>query len=288
MAETYCGKSCAECEKKEQLNCKGCKYGPGRQFGGDCKLAKCVMEKGHETCDTCGFHENCSILRSRETMPEDRCRKLEAEAARKAEMAKQAPMLAKWLWLIFWLIIPNSAASILTNQTVVQYIPGLLLPGQIINIICVAVYGIALWKLSETEESYKKAGICRLISGAVGLGVSLAVVAAGVTETPPWTLLLTIPAAILGLVSEYNEYKGHAAILVGVDDELSEKWTTLWKWFIGLFLGMLGCIVVILILPILGLLALIGAAIGTLVVAVLKLVYLYRTAKFFREYSVAE
>ena len=49
MAETYCGKSCAECTKKEQLNCSGCKAGPGRQFGGDCELAKCVRDKGHET-----------------------------------------------------------------------------------------------------------------------------------------------------------------------------------------------------------------------------------------------
>ena len=50
MAETYCGKSCEECTKKEQLDCSGCKTGPGRQFGGDCELAKCVRDKGHETC----------------------------------------------------------------------------------------------------------------------------------------------------------------------------------------------------------------------------------------------
>ena len=52
MAETYCGKSCAECTKKEELNCMGCKTGPGRPFGGDCELAKCVRDKGHETCET--------------------------------------------------------------------------------------------------------------------------------------------------------------------------------------------------------------------------------------------
>ena len=30
MAETYCGKSCAECSKRDILNCPGCKAGPGR------------------------------------------------------------------------------------------------------------------------------------------------------------------------------------------------------------------------------------------------------------------
>ena len=79
MAETYCGKTCAECTKKEQLNCSGCKAGPGRQFGGDCELSKCVRDKGHETCDTCGFKGNCGTLRSRESMPDYRIRKIEAE-----------------------------------------------------------------------------------------------------------------------------------------------------------------------------------------------------------------
>ena len=55
MAETYCGKICAECAQKETLNCSGCKAGPGRQFGGDCKLAKCCRAKGHQECATCGF-----------------------------------------------------------------------------------------------------------------------------------------------------------------------------------------------------------------------------------------
>lgn len=47
---------------------------------------------------------------------------------------------------------------------------------------------------------------------------------------------------------------------------------------------MFGCIFVILITPVFGALALIGCAIGTLVVSILKLIYLYRTAVIFREY----
>ena len=279
MAETYCGKTCADCAQKEQLNCKGCKYGPGRRFGGDCKIAQCVMEKGHETCDTCVFHENCSILRKCEDMPEDRLRRIETEAARKAEAAKRAPLLGKWLWIIFWLIIPSSVASILTNQTVAQYLPGLNLPGEILNAVCCAVHGFSLLKLASTDERYKKAGIFILISGGISAVVA---VVAGITGE----VLLTILAAVVALVGEYNEYMGHSAVLDGVDNELSEKWAALWKWYIVLFLGMFGCILVMLILPILGALALIGAAIGLVVVGIKKLVYLYRTAKLFREFPV--
>ena len=70
MAETYCGKSCIECAKKEILNCPGCKAGPGRRFGGDCRLAQCTREKGHEACETCGFRGECSNLKRREEMPD--------------------------------------------------------------------------------------------------------------------------------------------------------------------------------------------------------------------------
>lgn len=76
----------------------------------------------------------------------------------------------------------------------------------------------------------------------------------------------------------------HSIVLTGVDNELSKKWEVLWKWYIGLFLGMFGCIIVMLIAPVLGAIAILGCAIGTIVVSILKLVYLYHTAKIFREY----
>ena len=48
-----------------------------------------------------------------------------------------------------------------------------------------------------------------------------------------------------------------------------------------------GCIFLALISAILGLLAILADAIGLLVVGIVKLVYLYRTAKRFREYQPA-
>ena len=283
MAETYCGKTCAECAMKEQLNCQGCKAGPGRRYGGDCELAKCVMEKGHETCATCSFMGTCSKQRACAGMPEERLRRREAEAARKEEVAQQAPILGKWLWIIFWLIIPNSIASVMTNQTMIQYFPELHFPGRILTAICSAVYGFSLLKLASVELSYKKAGIFVLITSAVSVLVALIT---GTAETPTWTLLLTIPAAIVALIGEYYVYHANAAVLEGIENELSEKWCKLWQWNIGLYLGLFGCVVIMLILPLLGALALLAAAIGLAVIGILQLVYLYRTAKVFREFEL--
>ena len=283
MAETYCGKTCAECTKKEQLNCSGCKVGPGRQFGGDCELSKCVRDKGHETCDTCSFKGNCGTLRSRESMPDYRIRKIEAEEQRKAAIAKRAPVLGKWLWIIFWLVIPSSIGSIMAHETTAKILPGLFIPGQIINAICSLIYGAILLKLGSEEDRYRTAGICALIAGASS---ALAAMINGGSDGATWILIFTIPAAIVAIVGEYNEYMAHSAVLSGVDNELSEKWEVLWKWYIGLFAGIFGSILLMLIFPVLGAIAVIGATIGTVVVSILKLVYLYRTAKIFREYPV--
>ena len=283
MAETYCGKNCAECSKREELNCQGCKAGPGRQFGGDCELAKCVRDKGHETCETCGFKGNCGTLRSRESMPDYRIRKIESEKMRKAAIAKRAPVLGKWLWIIFWLVIPSSIGSIMSHETTAKILPGLVMPGQIINAICSLTYGAILLKLGSEEDRYRTAGICALIAGGVSAVVAIIT---GTAEEATWTLLFTLSAAVVAMVGEYNEYMAHSAVLSGVDNELSEKWEVLWKWYIGLFLGMIGCILLMLIAPVLGAIVILGCAIGTVVVGILKLVYLYRTAKIFREYPV--
>mgnify|MGYP003301995901 CR=1 FL=1 len=283
MAETYCGKICAECIKREELNCQGCKAGPGRQFGGDCELAKCVRDKGHEACETYGFKENCGTLRSHGSMPDYRIRKIEAEEMRKAAIAKRAPILGKWLWIIFWLVISSSIGSIMSHETTAKILPGLVMLGQIINAICSLTYGAILLKLGSEEDRYRTAGICALIAGGVSAVVAIITVAA---EEATWTLLFTLPAAVVAMVSEYNEYMAHSAVLSGVDNELSEKWEVLWKWYIGLFLGMIGCILLMLIAPVLGAIVILGCAIGTVVVGILKLVYLYRTAKIFREYPV--
>ena len=191
MAETYCGKTCAECSKREELNCQGCKTGPGRQFGGDCELAKCVRDKGHETCETCGFKGNCGTLRSRESMPDYRIRKIESEKMRKAAIAKRAPVLGKWLWIIFWLVIPSSIGSIMAHETTAKILPGLLMPGQIINAICSLTYGAILLKLGTEEDRYRTAGICALIAGASS---ALAAMINGGSDGATWILIFTIPA----------------------------------------------------------------------------------------------
>lgn len=283
MAETYCGKSCDECSHKELLNCPGCKAGPGRQFDGDCELAKCCREKGHETCDTCGFNRSCTTLQRRDQQPQYRRMKIESEQRQKELLANRALILGKWLWILFWLVVPATIAGIMKTENVMNVSPGIYLTGQILNAVCSIAYGTILLKLSSVEDRYHIAGICTLITAGVSILIAFLF---GASKAPTWSLIITLPAAVVGLIREYNEYNAHSSVLMGADNELSEKWTNLWKWFIRCTLGMIGSVVLVLIAPILGAILLIVASIGTVIVSIAKLVYLYRTAKVFREYSV--
>lgn len=47
MGDTYCGKLCEDCQFKDNLQCPGCKTGPGKTWMTECELAKCCMDKGH-------------------------------------------------------------------------------------------------------------------------------------------------------------------------------------------------------------------------------------------------
>lgn len=283
MAETFCGKTCEGCPKKEILQCPGCKVGPGRQYGGDCELAQCVRGKGHETCESCTFRGNCGTLRGRDRIPDFRIRKIGSEKQRNAAVAGIVPILGKWVWVLFWLVIPCTVAGLLANENFLSWAPGVYVAGKILQAVCAAVYGWILLKLTPADSAYRTAGICNLVTTVPYLLMAFLPDGEG---SSLWTMLFTLPAVVIYLVAEYQECMAHSDVLTYADSILSQKWEQLWKWRIGTYVGLLGSVVLSWIIPLLGLLLMLASMIGLLVVSVLKYVYLYRTAKCFREYPL--
>lgn len=278
MANTYCGKDCDSCVQKEQQQCQGCRLGPGRSMYDGCEIAVCCKSKGHESCDTCTNNRYCGKRGRRDVMPDYRRRKQEAEADRKEMLARKAPFMGKWLWILFWLWIPSAVIGVLTSDVVVEAFPGLVVPGAILSFCCSLAYGVILLRLTPECERYRLAGILSIAAAAVSLFATL-IGGAG------WMLLLLIPAAIAGLVAEYQEFTAHGEVLSQISETLSGKWYRLWKWFIGVYIALIGSVVLMLIFPVLGLLVALAALIGLIVVSILKLVYLYRSAQEFRQYT---
>ena len=72
---------------------------------------------------------------------------------------------------------------------------------------------------------------------------------------------------------------------MGIDFDLSAKWDTLWKWYAGFGIAIMAGMTLAFLQSVLGLLIVTVSSLGFLVVGILKLVYLYLTAKTFREYE---
>lgn len=278
MAETYCGKTCAECADKEALQCPGCKLEPGRPLTGDCSLARCCREKGHETCATCTSCGHCYTHYNRHQMPQRRQKERQLALERQQAIARKAPILGKWLWILFWLVVPSTIFSLLAEDSITGSGSGVNLWGNILLCACNLVYGGILLRLASQESNFSTAGLCMIVSSLIS-GI-LKVCFLG--DPPGWTLVMTLPAAIVALVGAYMEFHGYAETLAGLDEDLRERWLKLWKWTVGAMAVMIGSLLIILIIPILGLLLTLAGAIATIITSVMKLVYLYQTAQTFR------
>lgn len=237
----------------------------------------CARGKGHENCDSCAFSGNCALLQNRERIPQERRRKAESNQAQLAGITVRAQTLGKWLWILFWLIIPSTVSSIMTLEEMQTAVPAVYMAGLLLSVACSVAHSLILLKIALEEDGYRTAGICNLFTA----GVQLLMIFFAETG---WVNILSVPAIIVGLVARYQEYKAHSAVLRDVDDALSAKWLKLWKWTIGLYAGILGSVLVTLLVPVLGAVLLLGILIGIIVVSILYLVYLYRTAEKFREY----
>lgn len=279
MTETFCGKDCDLCQEKQSGACRGCKEGPGRRFGGNCSIADCCRDKYHANCDTCQEAMSCTKRQQKDQMPQIRIAEAAAKDEKEAQKREKAKVLGKWLWILFWLLVPNIIAGIMSNENLKPINPTMYYFGTVLGIAVEVVYCIILFKLRHIEEKYGRAAICTIA------GVVMAVIGLLLPdEFLVFAVLFLLATTAVSLASSYFLYYGHAAVLEDFDVELSEKWKALWKWQIICLCGAVAGIC-LLFLWILGALLVIASAIGIIVISIVQLVYLYRMAELFREYT---
>lgn len=277
--ETYCGKQCEYCVDKVELNCPGCKEIPGSERQRDCEIAACCRSKEYESCAACNMSVGCGRQLGRNGVPAIRKRKAAEKAAHRAELARRAPFLEKWLIVLFWLVIPYIAAALITNDSVAETFPVLRVPGLILQTLAMAAYGSILLKLSSKERSWRTAGIIFLAAAALSLVVMFL----------PFShvglmVLSAIALLIVTVLGEYYECMGHSRIMQEEDEALSLRWKQLWRWFVTARLCSFAGMAILAVAPLLGLLVSLGSLVGLLVVGVKKLGALRLMIIHFREY----
>lgn len=209
--------------------------------------------------------------------------------------SEKAPFLGKWLWLLFWMVIPQALASLLNSDLfgpepvfrytylfVPQYVIRFL--GILLKVIYYLGCGLVLLKLSPILDRYRTSGICYLAGGVVTIATDLLPVS---DETSTLALLVSL-AGLLGvlalLAAEYQECMGHSELLEDLNLDLSRKWKKLWKLFIGCYAALFVSVLLLFVSALLGLFVTLAGTLGLLAVMILKLIYLYRTAMFFRRF----
>ena len=191
------------------------------------------------------------------------------------------PLLAKWTNILFWLIIVSTVANMLTSENVTNAVPLLAFAGQILNIAATAAYGVILVKIASESMHYRNSAICCFITAVISVAVM------PISDDTEFFIAIpvVIVSIVINMIGEYYEFMGHTDVLRDVDRTLSDKWFKLWKWYVGTFLGMIGGTVLAVMIPLLGLIIVLASTIGTLVVSIVKIVYIYKMSKVFRNFS---
>ena len=195
-------------------------------------------------------------------------------------IVSRAPLMAKWLMTMFWANIAHIIINFIKIESSVVYtaIQNILIA------ICSLVICLSLFKMRGEDERYGRAALFQLIPLVINLIPTLVMDS---YNTLVWlSVLVSLIAAVLTLLATYNEFHAHSCIVGGLDSELGDRWQKLWVWQI---IGIAGTFVALLLTILaagLGVVLVLIVAIYVLVIQIIYLVTLYRSAKAYR--AVAE
>lgn len=274
MAETYCGKNCADCKKKSELKCPGCRLGPGKPYGGDCAIAKCCISRGRHDCADCTASTTCATLKGSASAAENRLMKQAREKAELIRRTQSSGVLAKWLTILFWLVIGS-----IVVKTVMEFLGGLLSPPviELITLAVAAAQALVLIRLSSESYCFKMAGTFSLIYLIVEL-------VGTIFDNEGVALVFTLAALVLSIIAAYQEFMGYTEVTAEFNEKLSHKWSTLWIVnFVGLCAMGISALLMLINIS-LGSLVLLLSMIAAIVISVIKLVFLWDTIKTMRLY----
>ena len=279
MAESYCGKCCTQCEQRIQAKCPGCRVGPGRKYGTECNIAKCCISRDLQDCDGCLSHGSCFTLRNYMNAAQSRAQAEEQSKEKFQQLRRDSRLLGRWLYVAFWLVIVstivNAAVALLGQNGDIQ------LYTNVASIVVGIMNALIFLKIAASSEWFRLAGIYGIV------GTLLSVIMLFVT-TQLLVVLGTLAVAVCSFIYEYQQFMGYIEVTEEIDDTISQKWSKLWLFYMICLGAAIGAVVLALLGSVLAALASLLAlvsALGAIPIAVIKVVYLYRSAMIFRRYA---
>lgn len=201
----------------------------------------------------------------------------------KLQSAEESRFLSRRLWILLWLVIISTVTDFFSDTNFMNELPALYWPCLVLNVLCFWAYALVLLDMGSVSGYYKTAGILHLVCGGIGV---LIIILSG-TRALSLALYLSYSVMVLSVIAAYNEFRGHSEELLYLDPELSAGWMRLWKWFWILMAVIIAAAVLSPLLPFLSSLSILASGAGVVIIAVLRLVYLNRSAKRFDEHAAS-
>lgn len=147
-------------------------------------------------------------------------------------------VLVKWLKFLLAVQLTQLAVSIVAVLFLLIPVGGIRILADWVGKVLTLCMIMAMFRLSDANQRYRKAFIAHLI-------VAIGAIAESLTIGPGLALavsLISLAGSIAGLVAVYQEYYGHGEIAEAAgDSNLSRKWNSLFVWqiVVGLVISLI-------------------------------------------------
>ena len=198
------------------------------------------------------------------------------ETSRHSEaVVRRAPVMAKWLMTMFWVNIAHIIINFIKIESSVTYTT---IQSILVN-VCTLVICFSLFQMRGEDARYGRAALFSLIPVVFDLVFGVVI---GYGDSTGTVIFVALVSVILSLLATYNEYHAHSCIVGDLDRDLGERWKKLWVWQIIGIVGTFFAIVLALVAAGFGAFLVLVAAVYVLVIQIIYLVTLYRSAKAYR------
>ena len=205
-----------------------------------------------------------------------RAEKIEEEERKNAELYERAQILSKWLSVLFKVEIVSVVLNLVLDG-LTMLLPNFTGVDVILNGIMSIIRVDVLLKMVSVQWDYRRSAVFMLIS------IPFAVIPVFInSDSAVLSVLFGLPDIVISTLSLYYMYNAHSWVCADVDAFLSERWTLMWKLHIALIV-LTFVSPILLLFGLLGILALLAAVVGSLVVGILELYYLWHTAALFKD-----
>ena len=207
---------------------------------------------------------------------------LDREEREKEERLREiVPVLGTWMTALLWLMLPTVLVALLLADTESKF----YIPGQILSWVLGLAVALIYFRMSSVELRYRRVGWFCIGVLAVSVAGAL-LLALGMDVNSPWLLIVILPKMVFSLLAVYNEFAGHTKVLEDINEPLSEKWEKLRPAYMTFAALEHIAMLLIIAAPVFGMVVSMIASIGVSITSILQLIYMFKTAKFFREYPI--